>query len=76
MVTSRCPNNQLYKDLVKRKKEWQSIGIQSVQIIGDANAPATMAAATFAGRRYAEDLDTPHIGDDFPFKREITSLTI
>lgn len=74
LVTSRHPNNTLYHDLRDNVDKWGAAGIRSVKIIGDANAPATMAAATFAGRRYAEELDSPDIGDDFPFKREITAL--
>ena len=43
--------------------------------IGDALAPATIAHAVYAGRRYAEELDGPHdTGDAVPFKREITEL--
>lgn len=75
MVTSRRPNNALYRDLKDQEADWAGAGIQSVRIIGDANAPATIAYATFAGRRYAEELDAPDIGDDFPFKREVTALS-
>jgi len=74
MVTSRRPNNDLYLDLKDKESDWADAGIQSVRVIGDANAPATIAYATFAGRRYAEELDAPDIGDDFPFKREVTAL--
>ena len=37
--------------------------------IGDANAPAPIAWATYAGHRYAEELDAPDIGDAVPFRR-------
>ncbi len=75
MVTSRRPENDLYHQLMARQTDWQSADIQSVQIIGDANAPGTIASATFAGRRYAEELDAPDMGDAVPFKRELAALT-
>jgi dimethylamine/trimethylamine dehydrogenase len=45
-----------------------------VKLIGDAAAPAPIAWATFAGHRYARDLDTADIGDALPFRREVTAL--
>ena len=42
---------------------------------GDALAPATIAHAVYAGRRYAEDLDGAAVPmDEVPFKREIAEL--
>ncbi len=75
MVTSRRPNNDVFNQLKVREADWLSAGIRSVRIIGDANAPATIASATFAGRRYAEELDSPDIGDAVSFKREIAELS-
>ena len=44
--------------------------------IGDALAPATIAHAVYAGRRYAEELDgPPDTGDAAPFKRELVALS-
>ena len=55
--------------------DWPDAGIESVTTIGDALAPATIAHAVYAGRRYAEELDGPPVtGDEVPFKREITEL--
>ena len=39
--------------------DWAQGGISTVYAIGDAWAPATIAAAVWAGRRYAEELDAP-----------------
>jgi dimethylamine/trimethylamine dehydrogenase len=75
LVTSRQPNNGLYHQLMVRQSDWSSAGIQSVQVIGDANAPGTIAAAVFAGRRYAEDLDAPDTGEAVPFRRELIELS-
>ena len=50
-------------------------GIDTVTTIGDALAPATIAHAVYAGRRYAEELDgPPDTGDAVPFRREIAEL--
>ena len=43
--------------------------------IGDAKAPAPIAWATYAGHRYAEELDAPDIGDAVPFRRELAALS-
>jgi dimethylamine/trimethylamine dehydrogenase len=59
LVTSRLPNDQLYIDLKARQEEWKDSGIASVRVIGDAQAPAAIAWATYAGHRYAEELDEP-----------------
>jgi dimethylamine/trimethylamine dehydrogenase len=74
LVTARNPRDVLYRDLLARQSDWPSAGIKSVRAIGDANAPGTIAAAVYAGHRYAQELDAPDIGDDLPFKREIAEL--
>lgn len=76
MVASRLENNALYHDLKARDGDWADAGIKSVQIIGDANAPGPIAWATYAGHRYARELDGEDIGDALPFRREITDLAV
>lgn len=76
MVASRRENRGLYDDLKARESAWADAGIRSVQIIGDANAPGPIAWATYAGHRYARDLDGPDLGDALPFRREITELAV
>jgi len=76
MVASRLENNELYTQLKTREVEWQDNGIKSVTIIGDANAPGPIAWATYAGHRYARELDGVDIGDQLPFRREITELAV
>ena len=76
MVASRLETNQVYNDLKARRAEWADAGIKSVKIIGDANAPGPIAWATYAGHRYARELDGEDIGDDLPFRREITELAV
>ena len=76
LVTARLPNDALYLDLKARQAEWQAAGIRGVKLIGDANAPAPIAWATYAGHRYAEELDAPDIGDAVPFRREVVALSV
>ena len=72
-VTSRQPLNELYKsfsqDEITRHKHTKSI-----DIIGDANAPAPIAWATYAGYNYAFNLDKAVDDNTLPFKREITEI--
>lgn len=60
MVTARSPEDALYRALVDRVP---------VDRIGDCAAPATIAAAVYAGHRLAREIDaeTPA---DVPFRRE------
>jgi dimethylamine/trimethylamine dehydrogenase len=74
MVTARLPDDGLYLALKAREAEWVAHGISSVKVIGDANAPAAIAWATYAGHRYAEELDSEPLGDKLPFRREVARL--
>lgn len=74
LVSSRAENNTVYHDLKAREAEWADSGIKSVKLIGDANAPGPIAWATYAGHRYARELDGEDMGDALPFRREITQL--
>ena len=75
LVTSRESEDRLARELEAREADWPDAGIESVITIGDALAPATIAHAVYAGRRYAEELDdAPVTGDGVPFRREIVEL--
>jgi len=75
LVTARLPDDALYLDLQARQAEWAEAGIKSVTLMGDANAPAPIAAAVYAGHKYARGLDGPEdTGDVVPFLREVTQL--
>ena len=74
MVTSRTSSDSLWQGLKNRRDDWEPAGIKSVKVIGDAEAPAPIAWATYAGHRYARELDEPDIGDALPFRREVTEL--
>ncbi len=70
LVTARLPNEQLYLDLKAREAEWADAGIASVTAIGDCRAPATLAAAVYAGHRYAREFGETIDPDAVPFRRE------
>lgn len=74
MVTSRAMVDGLWRELEARLDEWQDAGITAIKVIGDAEAPGPIAWATYAGHRFARELDVPDIGDALPFRREITQL--
>lgn len=74
VVASRSGNDAIYQELKSREQDWADAGIASVTLIGDAAAPGPIAWATYAGHRYARELDEPPIGDALPFRREVTAL--
>jgi dimethylamine/trimethylamine dehydrogenase len=73
-VTSRLPRDDVWQALKARSAEWTGNGIRSIRVIGDAEAPGPIAWATYAGHRYARELDEAEIGDALPFRREVTAL--
>ncbi len=71
LVTAQKSDDALWRELSALEDRWPDAGIRSVRVIGDANAPAPIAWATYAGHRYARELDGPDIGDSLPFRREV-----
>ena len=55
-VTSREPDETLYRDLARDEVRLRDAGIRSLQRIGDCAAPGIIAAAVYAGHRYAREL--------------------
>ncbi|MGO4335679.1 NAD(P)-binding protein [Labrys sp. KB_33_2] len=74
LVTARQQEDGLWQALTAQQGEWADSGIRSIKVIGDAEAPGPIAWATYAGHRFARELDEPDIGDALPFRREITAL--
>lgn len=71
MVTSRLPVDGLYQDL----RILADDRMQGLRLIGDAAAPGPIAWATYAGRRFAEEIDGgDRLGDVPSFRREIAGL--
>jgi dimethylamine/trimethylamine dehydrogenase len=73
LVTARDPVDGLATELQEASGRWAEAGIRSVRAVGDAWSPATVAAAVWDGRRYAEQLDTPD-DRDVPLLREVVRL--
>ncbi len=67
LVTARQPNDALYHELMKATQHKGQPPPLSVTRIGDCNAPAIIAAAVFAGHRYARELEE-EIDRDNPLK--------
>jgi dimethylamine/trimethylamine dehydrogenase len=74
LVASRLSSDHVYHDLVGLEDQWQDHGIKSVKLVGDAAAPGPIAWATYAGHRFARELDEPDRGDALSFRREVTAL--
>ncbi|QGX98560.1 NADH:flavin oxidoreductase [Roseovarius faecimaris] len=74
MVASKLGNDAIYSDLLAREADWADAGIRSVKLFGDAEAAGPIAWATYAGHRYARELDGEPLGDALPFRREVTGL--
>ena len=75
LVTARLPEDSLLRDLEERRHTWSDRGLRSARAIGDALAPATIAAAVWEGRRFAEELENPtDDADTTPYRREVTAL--
>lgn len=68
LVTSRRPEDALYRALKDRGA--------AVTAIGDAWAPAAIAHAVYAGRRFAEEFEgKPRDILEVPFRREMIALS-
>jgi len=75
LVTARLPNDGLFIELESRRDEWAAHGVRSVRCVGDAWTPATIAAAVWSGRRYAEEFDGGLSTEKrYHFLREYTGL--
>jgi len=75
LVTMRDPNDELYAALQARQTKWVAAGVLSVQLVGDAYAPGSVAAAVYAGHRAARELNAQATElDAVPFKREIIAI--
>jgi dimethylamine/trimethylamine dehydrogenase len=69
-VTLRAPTNELAQKLDALEADLDRAGILSVNCIGDAVAPGTVASAVYAGAQFARDLGESSVG----FRRERIEL--
>ncbi|MEQ9607354.1 MAG: NAD(P)-binding protein [Kiloniellaceae bacterium] len=70
LVTARLPKDELALDLKARARDWADAGIVGVKALGDCLAPSTVAAAVYAGHRYAREFGEVIDPDVTPFRRE------
>ncbi|WP_371367145.1 FAD-dependent oxidoreductase [Pseudomonas sp. QL9] len=62
-VTARLPEDALFLELQERPDALREAGIQTLSLVGDCMAPATIAAAVYQGHKFARYLDSglaPH----------------
>ena len=71
VLASREPQLGLINALKERQAEWADAGLESVTLIGDAHNPGMIVHATYAGHRYARELDEPMDADAVPFLRDM-----
>ena len=69
MVTQRRPNDALYQTLLDSVNGHVGDLPFTLARIGDCEAPSIIAAATYAGHRYAQELDNP-VDPDQPLKHD------
>jgi dimethylamine/trimethylamine dehydrogenase len=72
-VTSRLPNDEVALSLDAMPDAVGAARIVSIASIGDCHAPSTIAAAVYAGHRYAREFDRPP-GGEVTFQRELTDI--
>ena len=56
-ITARLPIDMLYYQVKDLMDAGKANSIKSIYCIGDANAPAPIASAVYAGRKYALEID-------------------
>jgi dimethylamine/trimethylamine dehydrogenase len=59
LVTARQPNDSLYFELREKIEAGAQGGPKTLRKIGDCDAPGLIAAAVYAGHRYARELEEP-----------------
>ena len=75
LVTARLLTRCARRRARQSRETRGEAGLRSVPAIGDALAPDMIAAAVFAGRRHAEELEEVRVANAPPFRREVSALT-
>jgi dimethylamine/trimethylamine dehydrogenase len=70
LVTQRCSDDQLYRDLAADAARLARAGITGVFRVGDCVAPSGIAEAIFDAHRLAREIDSPDPAHHLPFIRE------
>lgn len=58
LVTTRTPSDGLYRETAAQLESTRAESLPTLQKIGDCDAPAIIAAAVYAGHKYARELET------------------
>jgi dimethylamine/trimethylamine dehydrogenase len=69
IVGQRVPEDSLYQGLLATEQGAAGTLPFTLARIGDCEAPALIAAAVYAGHRYARELDAP-VDADLPMKHD------
>jgi dimethylamine/trimethylamine dehydrogenase len=67
LVTDRVPNDALYRDLQSALANGK---LNSLRLVGDAEAPNIIAQAVFSGHLAAREFDEAFNHDETPFQIE------
>jgi len=70
MCSARVPNDSLWRELSRRKDEWEKREIQAIYQAGDCFAPGLIAQAVFEGHRIAREFESPNPQRAQPWIRE------
>ncbi|NQY64495.1 MAG: FAD-dependent oxidoreductase [Alteromonadaceae bacterium] len=70
MITARLPTDDLYYDLQGLMETGKAGCTKSIRRIGDCEAPAPIASAVYAGRKYALELDD-NSGINYSLRRDV-----
>ena len=73
MVTARLPEDSLFLTLESDASKLADAGVHHLDCIGDCNAPSIIAAAVYAGHRYAQECDE-RVTENVPFRREYIAI--
>lgn len=73
MVTMRQPVDQLFHDLQASMPRTDRRKLETIVRIGDCYAPSTIAAAVYAGHRYAREIGATPV-EGVPFRRELPQI--
>lgn len=75
MVGQRKPNDDLYAELLIHADGGTEALPFTLKRIGDCEAPAIIAAATYAGHRYAQEMDNP-TDPDMPMRHDRVNVAL
>ena len=76
LVTQRCSEDRLYRQLEQALSEGKAGGIEAVYRIGDCHVPRLVADAIFDGHRLAREIDTDDPATPLPYRRENLVLSV